>query len=130
MQGKTNPSSGSVHPATTYPALVGRVLKAAREQKHIDQAELASKVRLTQSTWSRIERGDLSPNVEQLALAARALGTTPGQILVWADRAANTAQAQGIEVTATRPAQTDNAGLVLVGTAAIALLVAASLSKS
>ena len=120
--------SGTVKPATTYPALVGRVLKELRERHGFDQAALAAAAGVTQPTWSRVERGDIPINIEQLALASHALEVTPGYVLKLADRSAENAREQGIEVRLTRTA-TGNDGLVLVGAAAVALLVLAALSK-
>ncbi|MBI5498479.1 MAG: helix-turn-helix transcriptional regulator [Deltaproteobacteria bacterium] len=117
----------AVRPATTYPALVGRVLKELRERHGLDQTHLAAAVGVTQPTWSRIERGDIPVGVEQLALAGHALGVSPGQLLSLADVAANNARAQGIEVRLNRTR--DDGGIVLIGAAAVALLVLGALAK-
>lgn len=72
---------------TTYPALVGSILAALRKQAEpsLTQLQVAEAVGVSVSTWSRIETGETALTVEQLAIAASALGTSPGAILGAAD---------------------------------------------
>lgn len=122
-------SSSKMTPATTYPILIGRVLMQLRKDHGTDQAALAAAVGVTQSTWSRIERGESALSIEQLALAADKLNVAPSQISKWADDAAQQFKAQGGEVRPTRAANALDSGLVLIGAAAIGALIAAILSK-
>ena len=62
-------SSGKLRPETTYQAVIGRVIVNFRKQLAVDQALLAGAAGVTQSTWSRIERGESSLSIEQLAKA-------------------------------------------------------------
>lgn len=123
-------STEIVRPATTYPVLVGNVLQALRKQKDIQQGALADRIGISQSTWSRIERGESALTVEQLSAAAEALGVVAGDILAYADRAAEEARRQGIVVQKNRVVQEPNPGLVLIGAAAVALIVIAVLAKA
>jgi len=71
----------------TYPALVGSILAALRKQKDppLTQQQIAEGLGVSVSTWSRIETGETALTVEQLAIAASLLGTSPGPILGAAD---------------------------------------------
>jgi transcriptional regulator with XRE-family HTH domain len=112
-------------PATTYPAIVGGVLGQLRQQNSMRQEELADALGITQSTLSRIEKGDSSVNVEHLRLAAHKLGLTPGTILNFADQAEANMSNQGIAVTAVRNDDALNNALVLIGAVALAALITA-----
>lgn len=116
-------------PETTYPAIVGRLLVAAREALGLDQAQVAREVGVTQPTWSRIERGDSALTVAQLAKAATALKTSPGEIMENADAAAEGLRAEGVTVHDERPAKAIKAGMALIGLAALAFLIARVLKK-
>lgn len=123
-------SSNVLKPATTYPAIVGNILGYLRNQRGLDQGQLAKIVGVTQSTWSRIERGLSGLTVDQLAAAAQALGVKPEQIVAWADQATGRLEKQGVKVELKRASNNLGPGLVLIGAAALALLLAAILSKS
>lgn len=117
-------SSKNLKPATTYPAIVGRVLVSLRKQEEIGQDELAQAIGITQSTLSRVERGESALNVEQLALAAKKLGSHANNILKAADKAVDQLNAQGVNVQYERARSGVDAGLVLIGAAALGALIA------
>lgn len=123
-------SSNALKPATTYPAIIGNILSQLRNERGLDQAQLAQIVGVTQSTWSRIERGLSGLTVDQLAAAAQALDVKPEQILTWADQATGRLAKQGVKVELKRTSSDLGPGLVLIGAAALGLLLAAILSKS
>ncbi len=58
-----------------YAALL-RLLKQARKEAGVTQAELAEKLSLTQSLFSKMERGELRLDVVQLRALCHALGLT------------------------------------------------------
>lgn len=120
-------SNHRVRPATTYPAIVGRILSNLREGKGKEQKDLAASLGLSQSAWSRIERGETALTIEQLAIVARELGRKSGFILGKADEAVERARHQGIEVEYTRALVEEQKELVLIGVAALAVIVAAVL---
>ncbi len=122
-------STSQLKPGTTYPAIVGQILVSYRETSPFEQAQLAQAVELSQSTWSRIERGESALTVEQLAKAAAALNTTAGEILAEADRAAAGLRKQGMNVLLTRPKSPVETGLAIIAVGALALLIARVLSK-
>lgn len=123
--------SSGIRPATSYPEIVGAVLKHLRTVHGLGQGEMAQAVGVGQSTWSRIENGTIPITVEQMAFAARRLGVTPAQILGHADLAAQQFNAQGVEVTPQRAGPTGmEQGLAFLKGAAILALLAALLSGS
>ena len=115
--------------AAPYPSIVGAVLAQLREQRGMQQLELAGKLGLSPSTWSRIERGALALTLEQLAAAADALKTSPGEILTRADKAATRIRQQGVTVRRERGTDALSEGEVLLGTAALIVLIAAACGK-
>lgn len=57
----------------TFQTVLGRIITRARKQAGVDQISMALSVGVTQSTWSRIERGESTMNVDQLFQVSRAL---------------------------------------------------------
>lgn len=122
-------SNNDLKPATTYPAITGRILVNLRKGGGIGQYELAEALGITQPTLSRVERGESALTVDQLAKAARKLGIKPSKILDLADTAVEDISAQGINVQYDRARSGVDTGLVLIGVAALGVLIAAVLSK-
>jgi transcriptional regulator with XRE-family HTH domain len=117
--------------ATSYPAVLGRLLTQARSVKGLDQSRVAEAVGVSQSTWSRIEKGEIALTIEQLAAACGELGVQPSDILQQTDLAARRLTDRGVTVTPKRPNTLEKAlevGLVILGAAALAALVASVLS--
>jgi len=113
-----------IHPATTYPAIVGRVLQRQREATGMTQASLAAAAGVSQSTWSKIEMGTSALSLGQLLLSADALGTTPGALLAEADTAAQGLTERGVVIYPDRNFDSaDMAAAVMTGAALGALLV-------
>ncbi len=117
-------------PATTYPIVIGKILQYLRNQRQIDQGALARAVGVTQSTWSRVETGQSALTVDHLARAATVLKQKPEQILALVDQSVENLERQGIAVEYKRPSEKLDTGLVLIAGAALALLLAAILTKS
>lgn len=113
---------------TSYPAIIGRILEHLRKDKGLDQADLAERLDLTQSAWSRIERGQSGLSLEQLVRASEILKTKPHQIISDADYAAEKLQKDGVIVHAKILSTSDKvvAALSLV---ALGALVFAIISK-
>lgn len=57
-------------------AVVLRLLRQARLEANMTQVQLAKKLRLTQSLWSKMERGDCRLDIIQLRTVCEALGLT------------------------------------------------------
>ena len=109
-----------LHSATTYPSVLGRVLAFHREQAGLSQADLAHVVGITQSTWSKVERGESSLALEQLRMVAPAMSKTPLEIVDDAERATSALRASGVDV---RPNRIDPNDAIAVGLAIVALAV-------
>lgn len=122
-------SNENLKPATTYPAIIGRILVSRRKLIGIGQDELAESIGITQSTLSRVERGESALTVEQLARAAKRLGDKASSIVKMADDAVEELQLQGINVQYERSNSVVDTGLVLIGVAALGALLAAVFSK-
>ncbi len=123
-------SSSALPSETTYAAVVGRILAGCRETLGLEQAEVARGVGVSQSTWSRIERGESALTVDQLARATIALATTPAWILAKADEAAARLDEMGITVRSDRRSKTGARALAILSGAVLSLAVARALSKS
>ena len=119
---------------TTYSAIVGQVLANLRQERDVKQGELAAAVNIGQSTWSRIEKGEVAISIDQLARAAAALGINPSDILLWADQvvASFTEEKHGTVLT-DKPAEIKKngigAGTLLLGAGALAAIVWAARQK-
>ncbi len=122
-------SINKLKPATTYPAIIGKILADLRKRALIGQDVVAGAMGITQSTLSRVERGESALTVEQLARAAKPLGETASSILTMADSAVLELNTQGINVSYERSKSEIDAGLVLIGAAALGALIATILSK-
>lgn len=121
---------------TTYQAVLGRLIAQKRQQKHIDQGEMAEAVGVSRSTWSRIESGESALNMDQLAKAAGKLGIGVGELMVEADEVANELSKQNVEVlksrdqtSAARFGKKTAATVAFLGGAVLAGIVAAILSN-
>ena len=83
---------------TTYQAVVGRLIAQKRKEKQIDQEEMARRVGVSRSTWSRIEAGSSALNMDQLAKAASALDLPLGELMMEVDDIVRELRRQDVEV--------------------------------
>jgi transcriptional regulator with XRE-family HTH domain len=118
---------------TSYSAIVGQVLSNLRQERDIKQGDMSAAVNIGQSTWSRIEKGEVALSIDQLARAAKRLGCSPSDVLTWADQAAAQMQQDKVEVLNDRPVdvkeKTNNTGALLLGAGALAAIIWAARSK-
>lgn len=117
-------------PATTYPAIVGGVLAQMRTRQGLHQQDLARSIGITQSTLSRMEKGQSSISVEHLRLAAHHLNLAPSAIINHADQVEASMHSQGIEVTAMRNDENFNNAMVLIGAVALTAIITAAIVSS
>jgi len=111
---------------TTYSILVGNVISRWRKIQNFDQTALAQEVGVSQSTWSRIERGQIAITAEQLLRVADALGGQPTTILAEADRLRSELKnKENVEVVSSKEAEGMGVGAALLTAAAIGVLIAA-----
>ncbi len=83
---------------TTYQTVLGRLIAQKRKEKGIDQEEMARRVGVSRSTWSRIESGSSALNMDQLARAASALGIPLGELMLEVDDVVRELRRRNVEV--------------------------------
>jgi len=83
---------------TTSNAVLGAVLAKLRSLQGLKQIDLAEAVGVGTSTWSRVEKGEGDLSIDQLRLAAKALGSTASQIIEIAEAAEMEAIKSGISM--------------------------------
>lgn len=118
MNRSVNPS-----PAIPYNRLVGEVLQARRTARGLHQNHLASALGVTQSGYSRIEKGETTLTISQLRILARALGTSSNEILASADAWAQQLRARGVNVTDEKEVPR---AAILIGLGILAAIIAAT----
>lgn len=116
-------------PGTTFAAILGRVLAHHRERAGLDQKEIAKRMNIGQSAWSRIERGDTVINVEQLRNVATALGARSSDLIREAEEAAFMLSARDVQIESSKAMKNENNAVALIGLAALTTLVFTALSK-
>ncbi|MSQ91423.1 MAG: XRE family transcriptional regulator [Gammaproteobacteria bacterium] len=115
-------ASTLVKPTITYPALVGRIIEYRRKQLNVHQESIAAVLDITQSAYSRLEKGLSAMTVAQLQLVAAHLRTTPANILQATERYAGKFRAQGGEIVAEK--QDSSAAGLLVALGILAAILA------
>lgn len=113
----------TLRPATTYGAMVGSALLERRLELGIEQAMVASAAGVSQSTWSRIERGVSPCTIEQLRTASDMLQSTPSALIARADEMRRKVEGHGVLVRETRSVLRMGAGWIDVGVAAVREIV-------
>jgi transcriptional regulator with XRE-family HTH domain len=113
-------SSPPPKPVVTYPSLVGRILAQQREARGIKQGDLAARLGLSQSAYSRLESGESVLNLSQLRNVATQLGLQPSQILKWADQYEAQLRQQGVDVVAEKQ---DHTAAIAIGLGLLAALL-------
>lgn len=124
-------STNKLHPETTYRSIVGQVIVNIRKKLGFDQASLANAVGVTQSTWSRIERGESPLTIDQLIKASVHLRIKSSVILSEAEQAMTNLKKQGVIVRLDHtPEKKSTNGIAMIGAAALGALVGAAIAKS
>lgn len=124
-------STTQLKPETTYQAVLGRVIVKLRKELGSDQLLLASAVGVTQSTWSRIERGESSFSIGQLAKASEHLQVNPSTVLLEVESAIKELKNQGVIIKITSAQDNKSkAGIAMIGAAALGALIGAIANKS
>lgn len=122
-------SSEKLKATTTYAAVMGRVLALHRENAGLEQADVAKKMNISQSAWSRIERGETVLNVEQLHRAAEAIGVSSEKIVSETEKSSNELKMREVEVTTVKEQKSSGGTFAIIGAAALAALVLHALTK-
>ncbi len=119
-------------PAQVYfSEVLGQLLKRRRQEREITQEDLARKIGVTASAWSRVESGKTAITVQSLRLAAEVLGTSASALLASAEKTAAEIEAkpefrvrEGFPKAAASRSASGDVGWFL-GAAAVGALVAA-----
>lgn len=106
---------------TTYQAILGRLIARKRQERGMDQEEMAQRVGVSRSTWSRIEAGSSALSIDQLAKAANALDVSLGDLMLEVDDLVRELRKQNVEVHESRE-QVKSASAKAGGAAAVAFL--------
>lgn len=117
-----------MQPETSYPAILGRILEYFRKDIGLDQKDVADRLGITQSAWSRIERGQSGISMEQLLKVSEILGTQPHKIIADTDKASSKLEQDGITVHPNVISKPNNT-MAMLGLAALGLMIVAILSK-
>jgi len=88
----------AMKPATTFPQVLGQVLVIRRRSKKATQHDVAKALDLSQSAYSRLERGEAAFNVPQLRRTAAALGVPVSKLFEDAEKGAAGLAKDGVEV--------------------------------
>ena len=122
---------GNLKPEATIQSIVGRVIVKIRKGKGTEQGVLATAIGVTQSTWSRIERGESALSVEQLFVAADYLGVNVSKIIGDAEIAIEDLKAQGVQIRTNKvTSEKSGSGAAIIGAAALGALVTAAIVNS
>ena len=111
-------------PTITYGALLGRIIEYRRKQLAVNQDVLAGALGISQSAYSRLEKGQSAMTVQQLRAVAPHVKTTPGQLLTEVEQYAALYQRQGGQIIEDK--EESSVGGVLVALGILATILAAS----
>ena len=115
---------------TTYSALLGQIIGSLRQQRELDQADLAAALGISQASYSRLEGGKATWSVDQLITVSHRLQVEVTYVIQILERkAADLAEAAHVDVIAAGRANSrgveerqDTGGAFLAGAALGALL--------
>lgn len=111
----------------SYRALMGQTVVRHRNVRGVSQAQLAAKLRITPASLSRLETGQSAFSIDQLAVAAHALATSPRELTAEADEFASKLAKQGYNVVRTLSDAKED-WTPLVGAALFGVLIGLAIS--
>ena len=119
---------------TTYQAVLGRLIVQKRQEKEIDQEEMAKHVGVSRSTWSRIEAGSSALNMDKLAKVASKLETPLTELMRETESVVEQLKDQNVKVHEGRDQVSSKRGklapVVFLGGAVLGGIVATLLATS
>jgi transcriptional regulator with XRE-family HTH domain len=119
-----NRTSTTVKPKMTYDELLGRIIEHRRKHRGLLQKPIADALDITQSAYSRLEKGQSAMSVSQLRIIASHVHASGGQLLNEADHYAGLFQRQGGELI--REKQEPSAAGFLVALGILTAILAAA----
>lgn len=118
-----NMSNASTKGIVPYAAIVGKLLQQQRDARGILQITVAEALGLSQSAYSRLEKGESAMSITQLRQVSQVIGAHPDSILAAAEKHAAALKRQGVEVTEEK---SDNTAAFLIGLGILLALIAAA----
>lgn len=119
---------------TTYQAVLGRLIIQKRQEKNIDQEEMARHVGVSRSTWSRIESGSSALNIDQLTKVASKLELPLSELMLETETVVEELKNQNVKVHERRDQISSKPGslapVVFLGGAVLGGIVTALLAAS
>ena len=85
---------------TSYSAVLGVLLANIRREKGLEQSKVAEKMGLSQASYSRLESGSSSFSVDQMFLAAEAVGVSSAELTDRLNKTINRLRASGVKIVA------------------------------
>jgi transcriptional regulator with XRE-family HTH domain len=116
-------SNASPKGVVPYASIVGKLLQQQREARGILQTSVAEDVGLSQSAYSRLEKGESAMSITQLRQISQVIGAQPDLILAEAEKHATALKRRGVEVTEEKP---NNTAALLIGLGILLALLAAT----
>lgn len=119
---------------TTYAQVIGQLVAHHRQAQALDQAHVAAWLGISQSAYSKLERGNSTFSVTQLHLVATNLGIPAGKLMEQAEQAILGLKARGVHVVDLVPPATpqkraqSGAGLALVAAAVASVVFLAGIA--
>ncbi|WP_444998429.1 helix-turn-helix domain-containing protein [Aliikangiella sp. IMCC44359] len=83
---------------TTYSAVLGVVLSYIRNEKGLEQGDMAERMGVSQASYSRLEGGKSSFSVDQMYLAAQALEISARELTERLNNTIDSLSSQGVAV--------------------------------
>lgn len=80
-ESEINAKSTVITQVTTPDAILGAIIAKLRVEKKLTQSDIAKKIGIKPSVWSRIERGESPLSIKQLRIVSDALGETHWQLM-------------------------------------------------
>lgn len=108
----------------TDSAILGVIIARRRKERGLGQAEVSGDTGINRSSWSRIEKGDMAVDIEQLGRIAKTLDTTPEALLKEMRETREKLEQAGYKAAPKQPKKSKVGWAVLAGAALGALLAA------
>lgn len=113
---------------TTYPAILGQILRELRKNSKIGQTEIAQRIGINRSSWSQIENGNAMVSTIQLREIGKIFDMEANEILLKADTIAKSLEDRGYKVHYDSPKEiraksSGSQGLALIGAGLLGLFV-------
>jgi transcriptional regulator with XRE-family HTH domain len=118
-----------MRPATTYSQVLGQVVEAYRKSAGMTQETLATQLGLSQSAYSRLERGETPFTMPQVRKLSIALGAAPATVIQVADKGVVELKSRGVTVLDDKPKVESNAWLWIAGSVLGAIIAVVVLGE-